>query len=717
MVKIILESCIGSELAVVITEFGTHNWCIAACADRDTGAQTFEEGVEGCQFDDRMALNITKYALQSGDQVLVNNVTEDDRFADLSTTYATNNPQGKAVIALPINQANRLLGVLQIEGKPQTFTQKNFTVLRLICNQIGISLANSFLFEEARKASAANAAMVEAQKSALAQAREAEQKAKVAEAEAKRNAKLKEDAAKAKSIFLANISHDLRTPMNGVIGLSELLKGTELNADQDAYVDSIRVCADTLLRLINDILDFSKLEAGKMIMDTVALNLRETIAEVVRALRYTNRFRNLETIEDLNGVSPDLVVIGDPVRLRQIFMNLLSNAYKFTPKGSITVRAETQEREDGKVYLTSVIADTGIGIYNDQASRLFRPFSQADSSTERSYGGSGLGLSICKAIIENVLGGKITLESEPGVGTTVVFTVPFTRPYKDDTAPRSDPRDRIFEDPVQAGCKGSAPDLRSIPRSEIRVCVAEDNPINQKIAIAFLGNMGLKGDACSNGQLAVEALREKSRRQEPYHLVLMDVQMPVLDGYNATRVIREDEDPDVRDVLVIAMTASAIDGDREKCIGAGMNNYLAKPVRFQILSRMLDQYLAPMKDTSKPEDSKERKSTAAPETKEVSTEVSSQGHIPVPQSKSIESFSTYAKTEESPASTPPESIENSPSVSKENITPTTTGGASSPTESSITVTEGSEAITKTPTEGSMTIREGRGPEPKKNYIG
>lgn len=434
--------------------------------------------------------------------------------------------------------------------------------------------------------------MIEAQKGALAQARSAEQKAKTAEAEANHNVKLKEDAAKAKSVFLANVSHDLRTPMNGVIGLSELLKGTKLDKEQDVYVESIRVCADTLLTLINDILDFSKLEAGKMKISTVPLNLKETIAEVVRALRYTHRDRGLETIEDLENVPPDLVVLGDPVRLHQIFMNLLSNSYKFTPKGSVTVRAKVSRESKGRVRLECSVADTGIGIPEEHKSRLFRPFSQADNSTARSYGGSGLGLSICKAIIEDVLGGAIWLDSTPGVGTTVTFQLSFNNAFKEAVvkAPRSHSFNQIeSKEPPKPVVR----DLSTTPRHQIRVCIAEDNPINQKIAVQFVRVLGLESEAFSDGRQAVDALRQRSKEGRPFHVVLMDVQMPVLDGYNATREIRRDHDPNVNEALVIAMTASAIEGDRERCLEAGMNDYLAKPVRSGVLSEMLDQYLAP----------------------------------------------------------------------------------------------------------------------------
>ncbi|KAF7172484.1 hypothetical protein CNMCM5623_004698 [Aspergillus felis] len=591
MIEIVLESCNGSDFAVIATDFDDNGFAVAATGDLEKGQRSFVDGLPLSEFDDKMAQQICHYVIRTKEEVLVHNFLEDDRFSNASEAYQSKYPTGRSVIALPIMQADHLLGVIHIEGKPNSFTQRNVVVLHLLCNQIGISLANALLFREVRRVSATNAAMIEAQKRALAQAREAEHKAKVAEAEAKHNVKLKEDAARAKSIFLANISHDLRTPMNGVIGLSELLKGTNLNKEQDEYVESIRVCADTLLTLINDILDFSKLEAGKMKISTVPLNVKETISEVVRALRYTHRDRGLETIEDLDKVPPDLVVLGDPVRLHQIFMNLLSNSYKFTPKGSITVRAKVSREGKNRVRLECAVSDTGIGIPEEQKSRLFKPFSQADSSTARSYGGSGLGLSICKAIIEDVLGGAIWLDSTPGVGTTVTFHLSFNK-AKDSVTKAPWSKGSAIEE-NQVAPRPMARDLTMIPRDQIRVCIAEDNPINQKIAVKFVTGLNLQCEAYSDGRQAVEALRARSLEGNPFHVVLMDVQMPTLDGYNATREIRKDPDPNVNEVLVIAMTASAIEGDREKCLEAGMNNYLPKPVRSTVLSEMLDNYLAP----------------------------------------------------------------------------------------------------------------------------
>ena len=284
-------------------------------------------------------------------------------------------------------------------------------------------------------------------------------------------------------------------------------------------------------------------------------------------------------------------------------MNLLANAYKFTAKGTVTVRCKTDYEDARAIRVTCSVADTGIGITQEQLSRLFTPFSQADSSTQRSYGGSGLGLSICKALIE-VLEGTIWLESQLGVGSTVYFTLSFPKvaiqPIFPDVqfAGVADPDPMATWSSDNTSKSSSRPDsaravdLYTIPRDQLRICIAEDNPINQKIAISFVTKLGFQCQAFNDGLQAVEALRQQSRAGKPFHLVLMDVQMPVLDGYDATRLIREDIDPAVCSVLVIAMTASAIRGDREKCIDAGMNNYLAKPVRAAVLKEMLEQYLS-----------------------------------------------------------------------------------------------------------------------------
>lgn len=325
------------------------------------------------------------------------------------------------------------------------------------------------------------------------------------------------------------------------------------------------------------------------------------VREVVRAQSYSNREKtkrqNVSIIRDIN--LPTMLIYGDPIRLHQVLGNLISNSLKFTEDGSVTIGARLDSETTEKATLTFWVKDTGIGISPEQKAKLFQPFSQADTSTARKYGGSGLGLSICKSLIETMMKGRIELESQQNVGTTAWFTVTFDK-AKSNVTP-GDPRglpesfsrrpsDHVNRDP------SSNPwlDLTMIPKDQLRVCIAEDNAINQKIAIQYVQRLGFsKVDAYDNGLKAVEGLRQMAKEGQPYHIILMDVQMPVMDGYDATRLLRKDPIEEVRKVLVIAMTASAIQGDREKCLAAGMNDYLAKPVRSDVLKKKLDTYIHP----------------------------------------------------------------------------------------------------------------------------
>ncbi|KAF7551048.1 hypothetical protein G7046_g7830 [Stylonectria norvegica] len=599
MCDVILQTCGGSATlaAIVVQENDTDQWCVAASGDTEKGASAHIPGLplSGTSL---IAENVVLYCTRFLESVFIPDLICDERFGNVSGSWLQRNPVGKGIIAIPICHGTKpLLGVLYLEGEPGSFTDRNVTVLQLLVNQIGISYSNALSMKNIEKISAENRSMVTVQKRALAKALEAETKAKHAEAEAKRNVKLAEEAAKSKSIFLANVSHELRTPLNGVIGNSDLLRDSELDREQLEMADSIRVSAELLLTVINDILDFSKMEADKMKLYIIAFNPEDMVREVVRAVSYSNREKtskkNVKIIQDIN--LPPLLIYGDPIRLHQVLGNLIGNSLKFTEDGSITIGARLDSESKEHATLTFWVRDTGIGIPPQQLAKLFQPFSQADASTARKYGGSGLGLSICKSLIEVMMKGKIRLESEETVGTTAWFTVSFEKAKSDVTAGDAQsksppPVDRSSPSDSQ----NPYPDLSEIPKAKIRICVAEDNPINQKIAIQYAQRLGYKDVmAYENGLKAVEGLRQKANEGKPYHIVLMDVQMPVLDGYEATKLIRKDPLDAVRNILVIAMTASAIQGDREKCLAAGMNDYLAKPVRSEVLKRKLDAYLGP----------------------------------------------------------------------------------------------------------------------------
>lgn len=325
------------------------------------------------------------------------------------------------------------------------------------------------------------------------------------------------------------------------------------------------------------------------------------VREVVRAQSYSNREKtkkqNVSIIRDIN--LPPMLIYGDPIRLHQVLGNLISNSLKFTEDGSVTIGARLISETSEKAELQFWVKDTGIGISPEQKAKLFQPFSQADTSTARKYGGSGLGLSICKSLIETMMKGKIELESQQNVGTTASFTVTFDKAKSNVTAgdPRGNP-DGFSRRSSDHGNREMSPnpylDLTTVPKDELRVCIAEDNAINQKIAIQYIQKLGYSHvDAYDNGKKAVEGLRQKAKEGKAYHVILMDVQMPVMDGYDATKLLRRDPIEEVRKILVIAMTASAIQGDREKCLAAGMNDYLAKPVRCDVLKKKLDTYLYP----------------------------------------------------------------------------------------------------------------------------
>ena len=487
----------------------------------------------------------------------------------LSLEASSNQEQGYDFIEF--EKMNSMIGIILSKSSE---TQRRWSIAK---NQL--SSANNNLIDQANELKQGRKialSMMEDAEKARSQLEVANSRLKQVIEHARQSARDADHANHAKSDFMATMSHEIRTPLNGVIGFIDMLAETPLNAEQRDFVDTLQVSSEALLFLISDILDFSKIESGRLDLDMHALNLNDLLHETLRLFQADAASKKIDLLHEFDDALPK-VIIGDEKRIQQILINLLGNAFKFTNKGSVVLKASVRDNEEqsSQSHLEFEIRDTGIGIDSNEIDTIFEPFSQADSSTTRRFGGTGLGLSISRRLA-SAMNGQLSVKSQLGSGSSFFFDV-IVNIHREKVLSSEASESNLSLTKNDGTVNSTDYSLK------LKVLVAEDNLANQHLLRYMLKRMGCVAQFCNNGKELISLLSE-----QPSDLILMDLQMPLMDGFEATHAIRNGEAGNqAKSIKIIALTANALSGDRDRCLDAGMDAYLSKPIKISILKKCI----------------------------------------------------------------------------------------------------------------------------------